>query len=97
MQPLLRFAHKFPEVVIQRELGAGADVKSMKGHGGMAPEWRLACSSDYESMGAREASVAKIEAHPDWIALRPKVSQEQRDGTNPFVPGSIHDEIWRDA
>ena len=58
---------------------------------------RFCYSSDYESMGAREAAVAKTEAHPDGIALRAKVSQEQRDGTNPFVPGSIHDEFWRDA
>ena len=56
---------------------------------------RLCRSSDYESMGAWEAAVAKTEAHPDWIALRAKASQEARDGTSPFVPGTFHDEIWR--
>ena len=56
---------------------------------------RLCRSSDYESMGAWEAAVAKTEAHPDWIALRAKASQEARDGTSPFVPKTMHDEIWR--
>ena len=54
---------------------------------------RLCRSSDYESMGAWEAAVAKTEAHPDWIALRAKASQEARDGTSPFFPKTMHDEI----
>jgi hypothetical protein len=58
---------------------------------------RLCWSADHESMGAREASGAKAEAHPDWIALWAKASQEVRDGTNPFVPNTHHDEYWRDA
>jgi hypothetical protein len=58
---------------------------------------RLCFSADYESMGAREAAGAKAEAHPDWIALFAKAQQEWRDGTNPFVSGTTHDEIWRDA
>ena len=58
---------------------------------------RLCFSSDYESMGAREAAVAKAEAHPDWIALFAKAQQEYRDGTSPFVPDTAHDEFWRDA
>ena len=56
---------------------------------------RFCYSADYESMGAWEAAVAKTEAHPDWIALRAKASQEARDGTSPFVPKTMHDEIWR--
>ena len=58
---------------------------------------RLCRSSDYESMGAWEAAVAKTEAHPDWIALRAKASQEARDGTSPFFPKTMHHEIWRDV
>ena len=58
---------------------------------------RLCYSADWESMGAREAAVAKAEAHPDWIALFAKAQQEYRDGTSPFVPDTAHDEFWRDA
>ena len=56
---------------------------------------RLCWSADYESMGAREAAVAKAEAHPDRIALDAKGTKETRDGTNPFVPNTWHDEYWR--
>ena len=56
---------------------------------------RLCYSGDYESMGSQEAAGAKANAHPDWIALWAKVSQEWRDGTNPIVPNTGHDEIWR--
>ena len=56
---------------------------------------RLCWSADYESMGAREAAVAKAEAHPDRIALDAKGTKETRDGTNPFVPNTWHDEFWR--
>ena len=58
---------------------------------------RLCASADYESMGAHEEANAKVNAHPDRIALWAKAQQELRDGTNPFVPGTAHDEIWRDA
>ena len=58
---------------------------------------RLCLSADFESMGAREAAFAKADAHPDWIALGSKASQEVRDGTNPFVPNTAHEEFWRDA
>ena len=58
---------------------------------------RLCYSADYESMGSQEAAGAKANAHPDWIALFAKAQQEFRDGTNPFVPGTSHDEYWRDA
>ena len=58
---------------------------------------RLCVSADFESMGAREVIGAKAGAHPDWIALGAKQGQEERDGTFLFVPGSIHDEVWRDA
>ena len=58
---------------------------------------RLCFSSDYESMGAREAAVAKSNAHPDWIAHIAKQDQEERDRTCPYVPNTWHDEFWRDA
>ena len=58
---------------------------------------RLCLSADFESMGAREAAFAKADAHPDWIALGSKESQEVRDGRNSFVPNTWHDEYWRDA
>ena len=58
---------------------------------------RLCYSSDYESMGAREAAEAKGFGSPKGTALNAKQRQEQRDGTNPFVPNTAHDEIWRDA
>ena len=58
---------------------------------------RLCYSVDFESMGAREATGAKAEAHPDWKALWAKAQQELRDGTGVFVPNTGHDEYWRDA
>ena len=58
---------------------------------------RLCVSADFESMGAREAADAKALAHPDWIALGVKQSQEAQHGTQPFVPNTTPDEIWRDA
>ena len=56
---------------------------------------RLCRSSDYESMGAREAAEAKANGSPKGKALWAKVQQEYRDGTSPFVPKTMHDEIWR--
>jgi len=58
---------------------------------------RLCFSVDYESMGASEAAGAKVNAHPDRIAVYAKETQEYRDGTSPFVPNTAHDEYWRDA
>ena len=58
---------------------------------------RFCYSADYESMGAWEAAVAKVNAHPDWIAHNSKWDPAMRDGTNPFVPNTVHDEYWRDA
>ena len=58
---------------------------------------RLCLSADFESMGARVAAGAKANAHPDWKALMAKESQEAQDGTVPFVPGTVHDGLWRDA
>ena len=57
----------------------------------------LCRSSDYESMGAREAAEAKANGSPKGKALWAKVMQEYREGTNPFVPNTGHDEFWRDA
>ena len=58
---------------------------------------RVCVSADFESMGAMEAAGAKANAHPDWIALGVKQSQEAQHGTQPFVPNTAHDEFWRDA
>ena len=58
---------------------------------------RLCWSSDYESMGAREAAEAKAYGSPKGKALWAKMQQEVRDGTNPFVPKTAHEEFWRDA
>ena len=58
---------------------------------------RMCVSADFESMGAREAIDAKGFGSPKGLALLAKASQEERDGTFLFVPGSIHDEFWRDA
>ena len=57
----------------------------------------LCFSSDFESMGAREAAEAKVSGSPKSKARNAKRDQEQRDGTASFVPGTAHDEIWRDA
>ena len=56
---------------------------------------RACVSADYESMGAMEAAHAKAIAHPDWKALDAKETKEKRDGTAAFVPGTVHEEIWR--
>ena len=58
---------------------------------------RLCYSADYESMVAMEVIVAKVNAHPDWIAHQAKINQTVRDGTTPYVPNTAHDEYWRDA
>jgi len=57
----------------------------------------LCFSSDFESMGAREAAEAKVSGSPKSKARNAKRDQEQRDGTASFVLGTAHDEIWRDA
>ncbi len=56
---------------------------------------RLCFSENYESMGAFEAAIAKGFGSPKGLALMAMVSQEWRDGTNPIVPNTFHDEIWR--
>ena len=48
-------------------------------------------------MGAFEAASAKGFGSPKGLALGAKHGQEDRDGTNLFVPGTTHEEIWRDA
>ena len=58
---------------------------------------RLCFSADHESMGAYEADEAKGFGSPKGLALLAKQDQEERGGTFLFVPGSIHDEFWRDA
>ena len=58
---------------------------------------RLCLSADYESMAAREAAAVKGYGTPKGTALMAKHDQEERDGTAPFVPNTMHDEIWRDA
>ena len=56
---------------------------------------RLCRSSDYESMGAREAAEAQAYGSPKGKALEAKSRQEQRDGTSPVGPGIQHEEVWR--
>ena len=56
---------------------------------------RLCVSTDYESMSAWEALRAKGFGSPKALALGAKHSQEDRDGTSAFVPGTRHDEFWR--
>ena len=58
---------------------------------------RLCTSADFESMGAFEAASAKGFGSPKGLALGAKHGQEDRDGTSLFVPGTTHEEIWRDA
>ena len=58
---------------------------------------RLCFSEDYESMGAFEAAIAKGFGSPKGLALMAKHDLEHRDGTAVWVPGTTHDEFWRDA
>ena len=58
---------------------------------------RLCLSADYESLGACEATDAKVLGSPKGLALMAKHGQEDRDGTFPVVPNTQHDEYWRDA
>ena len=58
---------------------------------------RLCISGDFESMGAREAAEAKGFGSPKGQALGAKQGQEERDGTSPWVPNTVHNEFWRDA
>ena len=58
---------------------------------------RICFSADFESMGAQEAAEAKAYGSPKGKALGAKSGQEERDGTSQFVPGTWHDEYWRDA
>ena len=58
---------------------------------------RLCISHAFESMAALEASVAKVDADPRWIAMRSRIHQQQREGVAVFVPNTHHDEFWRDA
>ena len=55
---------------------------------------RLCVSTDFESMGAREAADAKWLASPATQALGAKQGQGIRNGDHPFIEPS-HDEIWR--
>ena len=48
-------------------------------------------------MAAFEAAVAKGFGSPKGLALSAKHGQEDRDGTAVWVPGTTHDEFWRDA
>ncbi len=58
---------------------------------------RICASADVDSLAAREAADTKGFGSPKGQALGAKQSQEERDGTSPFVPGTWHDEVWRDA
>ena len=58
---------------------------------------RICASVDMDSLAAREAADTKGFGSPKGQALGAKQSQEERDGTSPFIPGTWHDEVWRDA
>ena len=58
---------------------------------------RLCFSADHESMGAKEAVDAKGFGSPKGQALSAKQKQEEHHGTSSWVPGTFHDEYWRDA
>ena len=85
-------AHAHEWVAIFKE-AAGIDIRvSVVTTGTLG---RLCVSADFESMGAREAAGPKAYGSPKGKALEAKESQEVRDGTNPFVPNTWHNEIWR--
>ena len=54
-------------------------------------------SADYDSMSAWEAAETRMWADPKGIELSRRFDLHQGDGTSPFVPGTMHDEYWRDA
>ncbi len=58
---------------------------------------RLCGSWDAESVGAWEAAWDKFWASPKGTAFADRYGGMERNGTNPLVPGTAHDEIWRDA
>ena len=58
---------------------------------------RICGSWDAESVGGWEAAWDKFWASPKGTAFLDRYLGMERDGTSPFVPGSTHDEIWRDA
>ena len=58
---------------------------------------RLCLSSDFETMGAMEATNAKFWESPDFKGMAKQYGQELRDGNSPWVPGAEYEEIWRDA
>ena len=58
---------------------------------------RLCLSSDFETMGAMEATNAKFWETPGFKGMAKQYEQELRDGNSPWVPGAEYEEIWRDA
>ena len=58
---------------------------------------RLCLSSDFETMGAMEATNAKFWETPGFKGMAKQYGQELRDGNSPWVPGAEYEEIWRDA
>ena len=58
---------------------------------------RICHSADYDSMSAWEAAETRMWADPKGVELSRRFRLHQGDGTSPFVPGTMHDEFWRDA
>jgi hypothetical protein len=50
--------------------------------------YRIAWRLNFESLAQLEAYVAKLGADPDYLAM-------SASGSANFLPGSVHDEIWR--
>jgi hypothetical protein len=50
--------------------------------------YRIAWGLNFESVAQREAFTAKLLANPDCLAM-------SASGHANFLPGSVHDEIWR--
>ena len=58
---------------------------------------RLCLSGHYDSMSAWEAAETRMWADPKGVEVTRRFRLHQGDGTSPFVPGTMHDEFWRDA
>jgi hypothetical protein len=64
----------------------GVDVGVAMPYGGNP--MRIGWSSRYENLGAYEAAMAKLLADPKYMEMTAK-------GSENFIAGSVHDEIWR--
>jgi hypothetical protein len=49
---------------------------------------RVGWAARYDNLGAMEATMGKLMADPKYVELSAR-------GAENFIPGSVHDEIWR--